>query len=143
MSHTAGTSPQTSSQIHQKLNCTTKYKLLTSVIIKGRTNHSALAIKKNSSSQLSLGKSCYVPRPQLTYLTRDDGDFWDSCFGIGIEQLGTVSDDAAILLAGACKQHNRACVVVLSLPVYKKPYYVTPTTSGFCLYNHHIRLLVF
>ncbi len=40
-------------------------------------------------------------------LARDDGDLGHRGFSIGIQQLGTVTDDAAVLLRGIQKKRTR------------------------------------
>lgn len=37
-----------------------------------------------------------------SYLPGDDGDFGDGGLGVGVQQFGSMSDDAAILLGGTC-----------------------------------------
>lgn len=49
------------------------------------------------------------PLSLLTHLSGDDGDFRDRGLCEGVQQLGSVSDDAAVLLSRACRQ-PRECV---------------------------------
>lgn len=47
------------------------------------------------------GGVCFV---EFTHLPGDDGDFGDGRLCEGVQQLGSVSDDAAVLLSRTCGQ---------------------------------------
>lgn len=51
----------------------------------------------------------------VSYLPSNDCDFWNRCFCKSIQQFGSMSDDAAVLLSCACRNNF--------LLVYYKYYY--------------------